>query len=60
MTEWSEEGIHKAELALSVMQGTGHEKIRSALDAAIVQRTKEEIEARNERLRDKIVELEGK
>lgn len=60
MTEWSEECLSKAELAMAVVPGTWREKIAAALDAAVEQREADERELRRQRAEEKMKELEGR
>ena len=59
MSNWSEEALLKAETAMNKEMGTWHQKIAAAIDAAIEQRRQEEYKVMNERLQQKIQELEG-
>ena len=59
-TNWSEESLRLAEESLADdCIGTWRDKIAAALDAAIDQRRAEEYKLMNERLLQKINELEG-
>lgn len=58
--KWSEAALRAAEAELADhANGTWHEMISKALDAAIEQRRREDQELMNKRLKEKINELEG-
>jgi len=59
MGDWSQEALDKASLAIAKTEGSWSQKIAAGIDAAIEQRRQEDYKVMNQRLLEKIAELEG-